>query len=39
MTVQDNSPQAINTVLIAMQKEIDALKERIKELENKLKEK
>jgi len=36
MTVQGNTPQEINTVLIAMQKEIDALKQRIKELEDRL---
>lgn len=37
MTVQNNDVQSINTVLIAMQKEIDKLKKTIEELKKEIK--
>lgn len=37
MTVQNNDVQSINTVLIAMQKEIDQLKKTIEELKKEIK--
>ena len=37
MTVRNNDVQSINTVLIAMQKEIDKLKKTIEELKKEIK--
>lgn len=37
MTIQNNDVQSINTVLIAMQKEIDKLKKTIEELKKEIK--
>lgn len=38
MTVQDNSVQSINAVLIALQKEIEQLRKQVKTLEGKINE-